>query len=357
MDWVRVLILLGTFEGFLLLSALGLKTLGKRNLNHYFFLLVGLLSGALMAKLFFSRQTYMSFPHFWYFLDLAAFVIGPLWYLTIRKSVHERASFSRTDWLLLLPSLQYVSFVIFLVIDYSPAELINADFSEWKPIRPFYLFCFAVCFVNGAFLYKSYKIIRENRGLPALFVDGQKLFLSVLVLWMIVFTTGMLYSDDNIQGIFVIYDIGFLSLALIVFGWGYLALLKPEYFYFLTQTFSNSENFVLTEIANRVVAEIEEHELYLQKDFSLSELAERVKSNTVVTSKAINRVLGISFSDLINEYRIRHFIRLAREEHTQRLTHWALAQESGFGNKVSFYKNFKKCTGHTPKEFLDSGME
>ncbi len=55
MDWMRALILLGTFEGFLLLSALGLKNLGKRNLNHYFFLLVGLLSGALLAKLFFSR--------------------------------------------------------------------------------------------------------------------------------------------------------------------------------------------------------------------------------------------------------------------------------------------------------------
>ncbi len=298
----------------------------------------------------------MNFPHFWYFLDLAAFVIGPLWYLTIRKSIHARASFSRTDWLL-LPSLQYIAFVILLVVDYSPSELVRADFSQWKPIRPFYLFCFAVCFVNGVFLYKSYRIIRENRGLPALFVDGQKLFLSVLVLWMIVFTTGMLYSDDNIQGIFAIYDIGFLSLAWLFSAEVTSPCSSLNTFYFLTQTFSNSENFVLTEIANRVVAEIEENKLYLQKDFSLSELAERVNSNTVVTSKAINRVLGISFSDLINEYRIRHSIRLAREEHTQRLTHWALAQESCFGNKVSFYKNFKKCTGHTPKEFLDSGME
>lgn len=358
MDWMQALILLGTFEGFLLLSALVAKNLGRKNLNPYFFGLVGALSGALLAKLLFSSSNYERVPHFWYVLDLAAYVIGPLWYLTIKKSLKLDRLMDRWDWLLLAPTLQYIAFVAYLFVTYDAEQLVSVSRGDWPLMEwTFNIFCISVTFVNGAFLWRSYRLIQGQKGLPALFIDGQKLFLSVLVIWMLVFITGMFVTGSDLDGIFIIYDLGFVSLALIVFGWGYLALLKPAYFYFLTQSFSSSDGFVLEEIARRAQDEIATHRLYLDKDLTLRTLSERVQANPVMTSKAINRVLGMSFSDLINQYRVHHFVELARSERTRQLTHWALAQEAGFGNKVSFYKYFKKMAGVTPKKFLESGME
>jgi len=100
------------------------------------------------------------------------------------------------------------------------------------------------------------------------------------------------------------------------------------------------------------VAFIQEKEPFLKSNFSLNELSTEIQSNPVLTSKAINRVLKSTYNDLMNEYRIKYFLRLAREERMKNLTHWAIAQEAGFGNKVSFYKAFKKMMGTTPKVYL-----
>ena len=104
----------------------------------------------------------------------------------------------------------------------------------------------------------------------------------------------------------------------------------------------------------RVIREIGDNNLFLDPNFSLHELSKSIDSTPILTSKAINHYLKTNFKDLMNEFRINHFIRMAKNTDYNNLTHWALAQESGFGNKVSFYKAFKKMTGSTPKAYLDN---
>ncbi|MEL6142865.1 MAG: helix-turn-helix domain-containing protein, partial [Bacteroidota bacterium] len=109
---------------------------------------------------------------------------------------------------------------------------------------------------------------------------------------------------------------------------------------------------LLVQIAESAQIYLHEKQPFLKPGYTLQELSEDIQSSPVLTSKAINRVLKTNFNELMNEQRVKHFIRLARLERSEHLTLWGIAQEAGFGNKVTFYKAFKKQMGTTPKVYL-----
>ena len=86
----------------------------------------------------------------------------------------------------------------------------------------------------------------------------------------------------------------------------------------------------------------------------MNDLSNSINSNTVLTSRAINQILESNFNELVNAYRIKHFTSIAKADRNRHFTLWAIAQESGFGNKATFYSAFKKVTGSTPKRYLRS---
>jgi len=89
----------------------------------------------------------------------------------------------------------------------------------------------------------------------------------------------------------------------------------------------------------------------LYKEVSLSGLAMALGIRPYQLSHFINNYLEMSFSDLINSYRVEEAKKevLSRPE----ATILAIAYESGFNSKASFNRAFKKFTGLTPSEFRD----
>lgn len=349
-----LLLLIGVIQGFFLTIGLFVKYRQKKKHNPYFFALVLTITLAMLGKMAFTVERYYAMPHFWYFLDLTAFAIGPLWYMTILNSVNTRPKLQWDDYLLLSPILYFIGFLVYL-LSFSREEVINNEHENGSFIH-FYLFCLFVMLVNGGFLTKSTLMIRQfkSRQFPVLLKQGQMAFMTVLALWLFCFLLGFAFSDPYSINLST-YQFGFVALALVTLGMAFLALIKPNTYYFLTQTFDKSETYVLTQVANGVLKVFEQEQPFLHKDFSLQKLADKIGANTVMTSKAINQVLNTSFSDLINEHRVHHFINLAQREEYDHLTLWAIAQDAGFGNKVSFFKAFKKIKGTTPKAFL-SGL-
>ena len=69
-------------------------------------------------------------------------------------------------------------------------------------------------------------------------------------------------------------------------------------------------------------------------------------------SELLNAEIGLSFSDVINEYRVKEVIRLINEgSHKQhKLLH--LAELAGFNSKATFNRIFKKKTGMTPSQYI-----
>lgn len=106
------------------------------------------------------------------------------------------------------------------------------------------------------------------------------------------------------------------------------------------------------ELMDRITRQMEEDRLFLKKGLSKDDLARAVYSNSRYISDYINRKAGCSFTDYVNDYRIRYARHLLYENPDMRLAD--ISEESGFSSQVTFYRNFKARTGQTPGEWLNA---
>jgi AraC-like DNA-binding protein len=102
----------------------------------------------------------------------------------------------------------------------------------------------------------------------------------------------------------------------------------------------------------KVIALFDKDKLYLNCDLSLSELAQRLKTNTSILSQVINNGFGKNFNDFVNEYRVNSFKEKIQQSEYEHLTFLGIAFECGFNSKATFNRAFKKFTGLTPNDYV-----
>jgi AraC-like DNA-binding protein len=103
-----------------------------------------------------------------------------------------------------------------------------------------------------------------------------------------------------------------------------------------------------TERASGIKQAVLEHKWFLEPRFSLRQLAERMASNEVYVSKAINQGLGLSFNDFINKLRVEHAKILMTKSKMPVIN---IALDSGFNSKATFNRVFKDIEKCTPSQF------
>ena len=74
-------------------------------------------------------------------------------------------------------------------------------------------------------------------------------------------------------------------------------------------------------------------------------------------SQALNGVLGVSFSDFVNGYRVDEAKRLLRDPARQDDTILAVLYDAGFNSKSAFNRVFKLRTGETPSSYRRSAAK
>lgn len=94
---------------------------------------------------------------------------------------------------------------------------------------------------------------------------------------------------------------------------------------------------------------------YLEPDLSLIDLARRLKTNASILSPVINAGTGKNFNDFVNQYRVDAFKRQALDPANSHLSLLGIALECGFNSKATFNRAFRKLTGQSPREFVESG--
>ncbi|GAB4247223.1 MAG: hypothetical protein Tsb0034_26360 [Ekhidna sp.] len=113
----------------------------------------------------------------------------------------------------------------------------------------------------------------------------------------------------------------------------------------------NDEDRELHEIYLLSVSHIKEHKYFLNKSMKLSELAKTLSCNERQLSRAINKHGNGNFNKFINSFRVEYSKELLSGGEFDHYTIEAIAEESGFANKVSFYNAFKSETGLSPTKF------
>ena len=114
-------------------------------------------------------------------------------------------------------------------------------------------------------------------------------------------------------------------------------------------TKGNNAQTPLAESIRKIMSE--SSEIYNQ-DFSIENLAALADSSVRKVSQAINSELGMNFSTLLQEYRIKEACRrLEDRENYGGYTIEAISESLGFKSRGNFVNIFKKITGLTPSSY------
>lgn len=120
------------------------------------------------------------------------------------------------------------------------------------------------------------------------------------------------------------------------------------------QSFHNDLYENLEEELNQVIIE---KGLFKKSNITLYELAKETKLSAKQLSAFFNQKLNTNFSSYINTYRINEAKKLLAEHQHKNLTLEAIAEMSGFNNRVTFYRAFKKIEHNTPTEYIQQVSE
>ncbi len=112
-------------------------------------------------------------------------------------------------------------------------------------------------------------------------------------------------------------------------------------------TRSEAENNV--SILNEIM---EDNRPYLDSEFNLAQFSTLSKITSHNISETLNGLVGQSFNDYVNNYRVEEFKKLAIKDESRHYTILALAFDAGFKSKATFNAAFKKLTGETPSQFI-----
>ena len=92
--------------------------------------------------------------------------------------------------------------------------------------------------------------------------------------------------------------------------------------------------------------------LFVDPDFNLNKLAERLNSNRTYISNIINSKTGDSFVKFINTHRVNEAKKLLIDSNNKILTLDAIGKLAGFNSASTFNRVFKTETGVTPSFYI-----
>ncbi len=103
------------------------------------------------------------------------------------------------------------------------------------------------------------------------------------------------------------------------------------------------------ELMTRITQLMETQHLYLNPELKITDVADALGVHRNAVSACIN-AQGCTFSQLVNDYRLKHAKQLLCQTSDMKIS--TVASESGFANESTFFRAFKADTGMTPKEWV-----
>jgi len=302
-------------------------------------------------------------------------LLGPLVYHYVLSL------FAQTEnrlWKMLLHFVPFVLFVFILpltgvanipdrVISYGMLSVLKFPMLAHSWLDTVYGYVFILQFVVASlYLIVSARVIRKSeRELRQSSSDNRQEKLSLLkslvtamsisTVSSIVFISLLMTSRRYVRDMDFVY---ILPLTICIYLLSYFAIRQP-YLFVRNDTPQRNRKFangngVSTEYFNRLKELIIQKKLYLNPELRLNDLSEISETTPHQISEAINREAGVSFFEFINQFRINEVIHTinSKKSENQKINILEIAYASGFNNKVSFNRYFKKQTGHTPSAFI-----
>lgn len=360
-----VLILIAAVHGILLAIVLWLKKENQKA-NLYFSLLLVALSLHLIEYALDISGWSMHFPHIVASSYPLLFLLAPLYLIYARALIDNKLVWRTKDWLHFLPAI--LTLLLFLPFYLQSAEqkiafldtLAAQNTLEVPPAQ--FVMMFAQITQLLIYLWwtrrlvlsakksiveqhSNGKLLKINWLEKATTVFGLFVFFYAFVTIILVFFKAYRMEMDYVV---------VLTNALLIFVVAYVVLSQPQLFLENDKIGRRQQLLSLeqsTSLKEQLLNYMEEKRPYLEEDIKISDLAEALGVPTHHLSELINSSFQSNFFDFINTYRIEAAQNLLKDPSKTDWKILAIAFETGFNNKATFNRVFKKYTGHTPSAY------
>ncbi len=282
---------------------------------------------------------------------------GPILYLYIKRVVYN-VKFRPQDVLHFIPAL-------FILVNMLPFSLLsksekgNVLLSNMMPdYFLYYIPNFAIVIIALQLIYfilirftLKKSIISLNRAKWLNWLSYS--FLGYCLSFACYFVLLKLGSLDMGQDYFIVFSmIFFIGLV------SYFGFLQPQVFDGLSMDkIVGYKKYRKTGLTNthslEIVSSLKEllntHKPYLNNELKLDSLAVELNLSRNHLSQVINQHFDTNFFDFINKYRVEEAKKLLKKEPDLNVKD--VVYKSGFNNRVSFNKAFKRHTGVTPTQY------
>lgn len=292
--------------------------------------------------------------------------LGPALYFYTRSISDTSFTFSKKNWIHFVPVLLELAVHVVISLEAVDKDILATStnaFFVFVPIIQLLAICSVI--IYSAFALKEIKKyhiwLRDNYSNSSEYSLGwlyRLLFIFALFwfLWIPYTLVDYLMFDFklDIPDYYPLY----LLMSAITIWISAEAYLKPEIILLEPKSQPEMEKETPTEDvvnkANWLIAQMELNLYYLNPELTLASLASSLEIHPNKLSKIINEGTGKSFSDFVNDYRIKAVLARLGDSKYDHITLLGISFECGFNSKTTFNRVFKEAMGVTPFEYKKS---
>ncbi|WP_431121534.1 helix-turn-helix domain-containing protein [Flagellimonas flava] len=361
MNSIEYLFSLFAFLAVVLAILLFLKKKGNRYANRLLGIYVLLFGYNVFYNiLYWSGKLYsLEFINLLFTNMLVWVLYGPILYFYVRKLVNGKS-------ITIKDTVHFIPFILLLVnhfkvhwmapetkLELFQNGIIVLSFIYFSPHTGKLIIALMVLYFILIWVKLRKSVVSHNQGIWLKWIAFSFLgYVASFTSFFVLSGLGVLQpAHDYIIGAAIIFFISMLA---------YFGFVQPEVFEGIPmkkivplikyKTTGLTKDFSL-ELKEELSQLMKEHKPYLNSEYRLADLAEKLNISRHHCSQVINEHFDSNFFNFINQYRIEEAKKMLRQSDTQSISDVMFA--CGFNNRVSFYNAFKKFTGTTPKTFLD----
>lgn len=325
-------------------------------------LLILLFSFYLTESVIYSSGYIKQLPHFYFVTLPLIFLIGPLFYVYVRLGLNPNLSLRPKDIVHLLP---FLFELIILIPFYRLSGDVKIRIYEYSLQNTggwtfsIYFIGFLI-YIGSTFWYffASYKLLKSHPR-PSSSKDRNKInwlkkasigFFSYMFLNLLLSILVRAFPEITM----VYFHVNLICLTVLIHSIGYVAYLSPTLFNGNQQShyqFSAISETKMESLKKQLEEVMASHQPHLKSEVSAEDIGQLLDISKHQLSQLLNVGLDTNFYDFINQYRIEHSKKILRSAEYQEAKILHIAFDSGFSNKASFLRNFKKLTGLTPTTY------
>ncbi|WP_400080802.1 helix-turn-helix domain-containing protein [Winogradskyella sp. R77965] len=345
MEIIRYILFTQVFIAFFVAGGVFFKSRHLRSTT--LSLLIALVGFHILLFLYGSGSLAFLHPEFrsWFYFEVA-FLFGPLLFIHLQCVIYNKKKLKVIDILHLIPILIFwIGYGDVLLMDGKlRGEYINENFINRTMLWNYFLAFQMVIYALGCsfFLYlKRFELTKKQKNYT--------LFMVLAYVCSALLISYLTHFANNWRD-FASY---YLILTLFIFGVGYLLFKNPDFLKQIRKKYfgSNLSENDMQRIASKIDTTFTKDLLFLDSGLSIQKLGKILDEKPHHVSQTFSEHISESFNDYVNKHRIEIAKKRLHDSAYRNYKIVAIALESGFNNKVTFYKAFTKFSNQTPSAF------